>query len=184
MLDYLSDIREFDVPYHSRVCIDLGIRVGLWYNFSFFQGFIDKISKFKEVRAPPPMRYLAFDIETTKLPNKFPDAKIDHVMMISIMVEAQAILIINRAICGQDVTEFTYDPDPTKKEYKCNVKVYNEKTEKNLLERFYDVIYDYKPLIITTFNGDFFDLPFMEERTNFHGMNFQEKMYMTKNSEN
>lgn len=29
--DYLIDIREYDIPYYTRVSIDLGIRVGLWY---------------------------------------------------------------------------------------------------------------------------------------------------------
>lgn len=33
------------------------------------------------------MKYLAFDIETTKQPNKFPEAHIDNVMMISLMYE-------------------------------------------------------------------------------------------------
>lgn len=32
---------------------------------------------------------LAFDIETTKLPLKFPDAQTDQVMMISYMIDGQ-----------------------------------------------------------------------------------------------
>ena len=32
---------------------------------------------------------LAYDIETTKLPLKFPDAVIDQIMMISYMIEGQ-----------------------------------------------------------------------------------------------
>ena len=32
---------------------------------------------------------LAFDIETTKLPLKFPDAETDSVMMISYMIDGQ-----------------------------------------------------------------------------------------------
>ena len=36
---------------------------------------------------------LAYDIETTKLPLKFPDSEIDHVMMISYMVDQQGYLI-------------------------------------------------------------------------------------------
>ncbi|KAK9939863.1 hypothetical protein M0R45_016545 [Rubus argutus] len=38
----------------------------------------------------------AFDIETTKLPLKFPDAEYDLIMMISYMVDGQGYLIINR----------------------------------------------------------------------------------------
>ncbi len=32
---------------------------------------------------------LAFDIETTKLPLKFPDAQVDQIMMISYMIDGQ-----------------------------------------------------------------------------------------------
>lgn len=29
--DLITDIREYDVPYHCRVCIDTGIRAGKWF---------------------------------------------------------------------------------------------------------------------------------------------------------
>lgn len=29
--DYIHDIREYDVPYHCRVCIDSGLRAGKWF---------------------------------------------------------------------------------------------------------------------------------------------------------
>jgi DNA polymerase epsilon subunit 1 len=38
----------------------------------------------KSIVAPPTLNYLSFDIETSKLPLKFPDAKIDQIMMISL----------------------------------------------------------------------------------------------------
>jgi DNA polymerase epsilon subunit 1 len=44
------------------------------------------------------VRVCAFDIETTKLPLKFPDAEYDMVMMISYMVDGQGYLIINREV--------------------------------------------------------------------------------------
>lgn len=44
------------------------------------------------------VRVCAFDIETTKLPLKFPDADYDLVMMISYMVDGQGYLIINREV--------------------------------------------------------------------------------------
>lgn len=40
----------------------------------------------------------AFDIETTKLPLKFPDAEYDLVMMISYMLDGEGFLIINREV--------------------------------------------------------------------------------------
>jgi DNA polymerase epsilon subunit 1 len=30
--DFITGIREFDVPYHSRVCIDLHLRAGKWFD--------------------------------------------------------------------------------------------------------------------------------------------------------
>ena len=39
-----------------------------------------------------------FDIETTKLPFKFPDAKYDMIMVISHMVDGQGYLIKNREV--------------------------------------------------------------------------------------
>jgi DNA polymerase elongation subunit (family B) len=43
LLDAITDIREYDVPYHCRVCIDKDIRAGLWYVISYQDGFIDSI---------------------------------------------------------------------------------------------------------------------------------------------
>jgi len=50
----------------------------------------------KEDEHRPEPRVCAFDIETTKLPLKFPDPEIDRVMMISYMFDGQGYLIINR----------------------------------------------------------------------------------------
>lgn len=75
----------------------------------------------------PDIRVLAFDIETSKQPLRFPDAKNgDQVMMVSIVVEGDAFLICNRQFCCKDVVDFEYAPRP---EYEVYVKVYNEQNE-------------------------------------------------------
>lgn len=43
---------------------------------------------------PPEPIVLAYDIETTKLPLKFPDANIDQIMMISYMIDGQVIYFV------------------------------------------------------------------------------------------
>jgi DNA polymerase epsilon subunit 1 len=43
-----------------------------------------------------PLRVLAFDIETTKEPLKFPDVKFDKIMMISYIIDGSGFLITNR----------------------------------------------------------------------------------------
>ncbi len=89
-LNNIVDIREHDLPYHLRVNIDLGIRCGLWYTVSATAGKIrvDRIAE-KNVRPDPVV--FAFDIETSKLPLKFPDSANDPIMMISYMIDGKVM---------------------------------------------------------------------------------------------
>lgn len=166
--DYLLDIREYDIPYYSRVAIDLGIRVGLWYRVDVGAGDV-KLEHRKDLVGRPEARVLAFDIETTKQPLKFPEPTLDKVMMISYMLDGQGYLIINRSVVSADIENFEYTPKP---EYEGKFTVYNEPDEIKTLERFFQHIRKAKPNIIVTFNGDFFDWPFVEARAKVHGMDF------------
>ena len=87
-LNNIIDIREHDLPFHLRVNIDLGIRCGLWYTVSA-QGGKVKIERIAEKHVRPDPVVLAFDIETSKLPLKFPDAQNDPIMMISYMIDGK-----------------------------------------------------------------------------------------------
>ncbi len=116
--DHIIDIRESDVPYYIRCAIDHGIRVGLWYDIIPVEGgtalrsslwrcpigsliFVPcagfELRKKDDEHRPEP-RVCAFDIETTKLPLKFPDPEFDRVMMISYMLDGQGYLIVNRCV--------------------------------------------------------------------------------------
>ena len=55
---------------------------------------------------------LAYDIEVTKLPLKFPDFTVDEIMMISYMIDGVGFLIVNRQIVSEDVEDFEYTPKP------------------------------------------------------------------------
>jgi DNA polymerase elongation subunit (family B) len=90
--DFIVDIREYDVPYHVRVAIDLDIRIGKWYSVESRNSRISLTCIEERLQRADPV-VLAFDIETTKLPLKFPDASFDQVMMISFMVDGQGFLI-------------------------------------------------------------------------------------------
>lgn len=96
------------------------------------------------------------------MPLKFPDPAIDEVMMISYMLDSQGYLITNRTIVGADIEDFEYTPD---KEYPGPFHVWNEKDEKAVLERFVNHILEAKPNIFVTYNGDFFDWKFLNERS-------------------
>lgn len=82
--------------------------------------------------------------------------------MISLTHSENSILITNKEFMPEEVINFHYAPKP---EFATDVVVYNEVDEKSLLIRFFNVIIDYKPLIISSFNGDRFDWPFIEERS-------------------
>lgn len=92
---------------------------------------------------------LAFDIETTKLPLKFPDAETDQIMMISYMIDGQVssvpledectvimenilsyfqkgFLITNREIVSENIEDFEFTPKP---EYEGPFTVFNEDDE-------------------------------------------------------
>ena len=61
-------------------------------------------------------------------------------------------------------------------------KIFNEPDEKAVLDKFFNHIRETKPFIITTFNGDFFDWPFIEDRSKTYGMNLEEEIGVAKNS--
>ncbi|KAJ8610443.1 hypothetical protein MRB53_038537 [Persea americana] len=177
--DYIMDIREYDVPYHVRVAIDLDIRIGRWYNVDAKHGKI-KLSCIEErlQRADPVV--LAYDIETTKLPLKFPDSATDQIMMISYMIDGQGFLITNREIVSEDIQDFEYTPKP---EFEGPFMIFNEPNEEAVIERFFSCIKEVKPNIIVTYNGDFFDWPFVEARASIHGIDMYTEIGFRKNNE-
>ncbi|KAI5296332.1 DNA polymerase epsilon catalytic subunit [Ascosphaera acerosa] len=177
--EFIIDIREYDVPYHVRVSIDKDIRIGKWYEVTSQNGVISlSCLQDRLTRAEPVV--LAFDIETTKLPLKFPDPVIDQIMMISYMIDGQGYLITNRAIVAEDIADFDYTPKP---EYEGPFTIFNEPDERALIERFFAHIQDARPTVIATYNGDFFDWPFVEARASIHGIDMYMEIGFRKNSE-
>ncbi|GJJ12948.1 hypothetical protein Clacol_007195 [Clathrus columnatus] len=175
----IIDIREYDVPYYLRVAIDNDIRVGLWYAVSFVAGqplFTPMPERVK--RADPVV--MAFDIETTKAPLKFPDPTMDQVMMISYMIDGQGYLITNREIVSEDIEDFEYTP---KEGYEGPFTIFNENDEASTIGRFFEHIRQVKPTVMATFNGDFFDFPFLRARAEVHGMDMFLETGFAKDSE-
>ncbi|KAL9963852.1 hypothetical protein ACROYT_G027403 [Oculina patagonica] len=167
------DIREYDVPYHVRAAIDLKIFVGHWYNVKVRGGIHAEISRRDDLLDRPEPVILAFDIETTKLPLKFPDSSTDSIMMISYMIDGQGYLIINREIVSEDIEDFEYTPKP---EYEGQFTVINEPDESTLIQRFFEHILEVKPNIFVTYNGDSFDWPFVEARAAHHGISMYDEI--------
>ncbi|KAG0367489.1 hypothetical protein BC939DRAFT_506368 [Gamsiella multidivaricata] len=178
-LDNIVDIREYDVPYTIRVAIDKDIRIGLWYTVKVTPTDVEIKRQMDRVARADPVVF-AFDIETTKLPLKFPDAAIDSVMMISYMIDGQGFLITNREVVSQDIDDFEYTPKP---EYEGLFTIFNEPTEEECLRRFFHHVQEAKPTVFVTYNGDFFDWPFMETRAKIHGIDMFHEIGVKKDDE-
>ncbi|KAG0320031.1 DNA polymerase epsilon catalytic subunit [Dissophora globulifera] len=178
-LDHIVDIREYDVPYTIRVAIDKDIRIGLWYNVKVTPTDVEISRRMDRVARADPVVF-AFDIETTKLPLKFPDAAIDSVMMISYMIDGQGFLITNREIVSQDIDDFEYTPKP---EYEGLFTIFNEPNEEECLRRFFHHVQEVKPTVFVTYNGDFFDWPFVEARAKIHGIDMFLEIGVKKDDE-
>ncbi|KAI1296371.1 DNA polymerase epsilon catalytic subunit [Mortierella claussenii] len=178
-LEHIVDIREYDVPYTIRVAIDKDIRIGLWYNVKVTPADVEIKRQLDRVARADPVVF-AFDIETTKLPLKFPDAAIDSVMMISYMIDGQGYLITNREIVSRDIDDFEYTPKP---EYEGLFTIFNEPNEEECLRRFFHHVQEAKPTVFVTYNGDFFDWPFMEARAKIHGIDMFNEIGVKKDDE-
>lgn len=178
----LVGIREYDVPYLCRTAIDIDLRVGLWYTVQpSSDSHNDLIISHRADlvhRADPVI--LAFDIETTKLPLKFPDSSFDMIMMISYMVDGEGYLITNRDIIAADIEDFEYSPKPDMEGF---FTIFNEPNEKALLARFFSHIRELKPTVIVTYNGDFFDWPFVDTRAKFHGLDIENEIGFFKDDQ-
>lgn len=84
--------------YHDlRITCDSDIRCGQWYDVSVSSSGVT-LEKRTDLLQRAEVRICAFDIETTKLPLKFPDADYDLIMMISYMIDGHGYLIINREV--------------------------------------------------------------------------------------
>lgn len=162
--DHILEMREYDVPYEVRAAIDLDLRVGAWYDVTPVTGSetCDVVWK-KDMLELCDLRVLAFDIECEKAPLKFPDATRDRIYMISYMVSGQGYLLINREIVSEDVDDFEYTPSP---KFPGPFVVINLSDEETMLRKFVSHIQELRPHVVVTYNGDFFDWPYVETRCN------------------
>ncbi|TGZ66839.1 hypothetical protein CRM22_005120 [Opisthorchis felineus] len=176
-LDTIMDIRESDVPYLMRVCIDLSVFAGCWYVTRCRPGLPVELLKHEDTVAWPEPVVLAFDIETTKLPLKFPDADIDQIMMISYMLDGAGFLLCNREILSEDVENFEFTPRP---EFPGHFTVHNLASELDCIRFFFEHIQRVRPNVFVTYNGDMFDWPFIESRAAHYGLSMSEEIAFSR----
>ncbi|KAK0725137.1 DNA polymerase epsilon [Lasiosphaeris hirsuta] len=153
--DFIVDIREYDVPYHVRVMIDLDIRVGVWYFVEAKNGVTTIVRDHDRLAPADPVS-----------PLKFPDAA--------------GFLITNREVISEDIADFDYTPRP---EYPGPFMIFNEPDEKTLIERFFLHIKEARPTVIATYNGDFFDWPYVETRASVNGIDMYHEIGWKRDTE-
>ncbi|GFH23253.1 DNA polymerase epsilon catalytic subunit [Haematococcus lacustris] len=178
-MEALQDMREFDVPYHIRFAIDLDIRCGHWFTVRCRDGVTSMERRADLLQRAEP-RICAWDIETTKLPlhcmttSRWCSGRLPcHVFMISYMLDRQGYLITNREVVGGDIANFEFTPKP---EFEGPFIIFNEANEEALLRRFFNHMREAAPAIYVTYNGDFFDFPFVEKRAAQHGMDLTQEL--------
>ena len=93
--------------------------------------------------------------------------------MLSYMLDRQGYLLVNRAVVGGDVTDFEYSPKP---EYDGPFRVVNVPDERALLVAWFEHMRRARPGVYVTYNGDFFDWPFLEARAAKHGLEMREQV--------
>jgi DNA polymerase epsilon subunit 1 len=81
---------------------------------------------------------------------------------------------------SEDISDFEYTPKP---EYEGQFMIFNEPDEKAVIERFFEHIKEAKPTVIVTYNGDFFDWPFIEARASFLGIDMYREIGFRKDTE-
>lgn len=153
--------------------------MGKWYFVEAKHG-VTTITCNEEHLAMADPVVMAYDIETCKAPLKFPDSAVDQIMMISYMIDGQGFLITNREIVSEDIADFEYTPKP---EYPGPFMIFNEPNERAVIERFFAHIKEARPTVIATYNGDFFDWPYVEARASVNGIDMYREIGWKKDSE-
>lgn len=196
LIETLVDIREYDVPYYMRAAIDLDIRVGAWHEISTaasssgpspHRQFGDALLGVRyqavwrqDIMQKPESRIMAFDIECTKAELKFPNPDYDEVFMISYMIDGRGFLIISRTVVAENIDDFEYTPKPN---FPGEFTIFNEIDEASLLQRFVQHCRELKPHIYVTYNGDFFDWPFLKRRCREHGIDLERTLGVASSSQ-
>ncbi|MFW9778618.1 MAG: 3'-5' exonuclease [Candidatus Heimdallarchaeota archaeon] len=199
-IEGIIEWREADVLFHHRVAIDHNIRVGYWYEAEIDGGEITKLSPIPN-KAPPELRVIAFDIETTFEQNREPNPYLDVITMISLFTgdterTGNLLLINSQVVDSSNIRNFNIilrqkDHEHLKPwvdwipldeiQSSSNilegfpVQVLSINGEAELLRVFFQFIRDYQPDVLADFFGGRFDIPFLTVRAEKHRLSLQKE---------
>ena len=177
----MEGLREYDVPYHERWAIDSRVRCAKWYSVERVSTECTELTLQEDMVRWAEPRVCAFDIETTKLPLQFPNAEYDQVFMISYMLDTKGYLIINREVVSEDIKDFEYTPKP---EFPAEFEIFNEANEEDCILRWVRHMQETQPMVYVTYNGDWFDWPFMFRRSEEYGISLEQEIGFAMNDAN
>lgn len=81
---------------------------------------------------------------------------------------------------SSDIDDFDYTPKP---EFEGPFTIINAPDERSVLSHFFDHIQSARPTIIATYNGDFFDWPYVEQRAAIAGINMYDEIGFKQDDE-
>lgn len=160
-----AEVFEADIPFKYRWMNDLGLGGMCWIRTNEGNGSLTntvqasrmiRIAEMKPMAEAEnsPMKYMAFDIETVPLTEGLlPDAMKDPVIMMSCVFEPDyrgRKSVVFSTKTGRGVTGFD--------------------SEKEMLEEFIETINGFDPDIITGYNCNNFDFPYILERMRQNGV--------------
>ncbi len=137
---------EFDIPFVKRYLTDKNLSIPC---FCKIEADGDQIKKI-EFEKPAIPKILAFDIETCTEKNKMHSPKNSQTIMISFSGKEKEVWTTKEGINGTRYFE----------------------TEKEMIEKAAEKIKESKEEVIATYNGEAFDIPFLEERAKILGAHF------------
>ena len=143
-IEDITDIYEYDIPFARRFLIDKNLVPAIHYDFEIEKDGENPIIKNFQIteNLNLSLKVLAFDIEVYCKAK--PDAQSDPIIMIGISTNDFDKVITYKKVSA-DYIEIV-------------------ENETLMLKKFLDIILDYNPDIIYTYNGDTFDFPYIYER--------------------
>ena len=165
--DAMMDIREYDVPYHMRFLIDTETRCGWWYQVKAVQGEVTLTHR-GDMLARGEVKICAFDIETTKLPLQVSRRRVRP--GVHDLVHAGRAGLSDHQPRGGECRRRRLRVQRPSRSIPGPFIVWNEPDEAALLRRWFDHMREVQPSVYVTYNGDFFDWPFVETRAEKCGM--------------
>ncbi len=153
-LAQFGTVYENNIPFHYRFMIDSGLKPNALVEYEESEdGFVRNARK-EHAEGFPALRTLAIDIEAFSTSGSLPEPARDPCIMVSYASDK-----------GAGVITYKHKVDAE--------NVENAADENAMLERLSQVIAENHTDLLCTYNGDAFDLPFLQKRADVTGASFR-----------